>query len=126
MPTFTWTAYSNTDFMEYYQEGCNIPAYKDWGYLYYNPLYAYDFTQPIDPVTGLQPPSANGSCNFDVNNGSVMYEAWHRQTRSSTTCYKCDQRMTIAQFNQLPYLGDGSSLDYPVLPPIPDPGPPPP
>jgi len=111
--------------MEYYQEGCYIPAYNDIGYLYYNPLYRYDFTQPPDPITGIYPPSVNGDCNIDSSSGTILYEAWHRTDRSATTCYKCDQRMSIDQFNRLPYLGDGSTLDNPQGILIPDPGPPP-
>jgi hypothetical protein len=112
--------------MEYYQEGCYIPAYTDWGYLYYNQLYKYDFTQPIDPNSGLQPTSPTADCDIRVDDGVILYEAWHRSDRNAVTCYKCDQRMSIADFKQLPYLNDGSALANPPLPTIPDPGPPPP
>ena len=121
MPTFTWTNRPIAEFYEYYQEGCYLPAYRDIGYLYYNQEYAYDYTQPIDPISGLQPPSVNGDCGINIDDGTVMYEAWHRSDRNAASCYKCDQRMTIDQFSRLPYLGDGSSLDYPILPSIPDP-----
>lgn len=109
--------------MEYYQEGCYLPAYSIYGYLYYNQLYRYDQTSTPDDTTGMLLPSIGGDCDIDVNSGTVLYEAWHRTDRNATSCYKCDQRMPISDFMQLPYLGDGSTLINP--PTIPDPGPPP-
>lgn len=123
MATYTWTSHPIAEFFEYYQEGCYLPAYSDYGYLYYNQLYRYDQTAPPDPITGMQPPATGVDCEVDTTSGSILYEAWHRQDRNASTCYKCDQRMTIDQFQQLPYLGDGSTLGS--LPTIPDPGPPP-
>lgn len=122
MPTFTWTSKPIAEFLEYYQEGCPLVAYSDFGFLYYNPLYRYDFTQDIDPVTGTYPLTTTSDCTIDVDNGAVAYEAWHRADRAAVSCYKCDQRITPADFVRLPFINDGSALNYPPTPSIPDPG----
>lgn len=79
MAIYTWVSYPASAYTSVMQEGCVVPAIKDTGVLYYNPVQ-------FDPVTG-----------------APMYQAWMRSDRNAATCYESNEFMTIEQFNALDY-----------------------
>lgn len=128
MPTFTWTQYPVSVFNTHYHCGDPIPAINDLGFLYIEPEEGYipveggiageDDSSLVDTVYSME--------YCDVDTGSSLFHAWHRQDRNASVCFECDQLMTIEQFMQLPFCGDGSNIGLPVAVPVPEPDPPPP
>jgi len=125
MPLFTWTQHPVSDFDTKYHCGDPIPAINDLGFLYIEPEAGYIPVEGVDDGSLVDTVYSMEYCDPDT--GSSLFHAWHRQDRAASICFSCDQLMTIEQYLQLPFCGDGSTIgQIPTPPIIPDPGPPPP